>query len=188
MRKFATIVPALLAVIWLLTGLAAQAGEPVEKSGKASSDGRVIVENIAGSIIVTGWDKDEIHVEGTLGKEVEELKFKTNNNKSLIVVVYKKNIKNIREGADLVIRVPEASRLDVECVSADVTASKLNGQVNLSSISGQVEFTGWCKELKSESISGDVVVDGGADEMSLECISGSVKAKGKVADIRAESV
>ncbi len=190
MRKFATIVPALLAIIWLLTGLAAQAGEPVEKSGKASANGRVFVENIAGSITVIGWDKNEIHVEGTLGKEVKELKFKTGKKKSIISVEYKKNRRNIREGADLVIKVPKGSKLEVECVSADVEASKLTGFLDLSSISGTVEFSGWCQELDAESISGDVLIDGGADEMSIESISGSVKAqaKGKSAEISAESV
>lgn len=188
MRKFTMIVPALLALIWLLTGLGAYAGEPVEKSGKASADGRVMVENIAGSITVIGWDKNEIHVEGTLGKEVEELKFKTGKKKSIISVEYKKNLKNIREGADLVIRVPEGSRLEVDCISAQVKTSKLKGQLKLSSISGDVEFKGWCKELNAESISGQVMVDGGADEMSLESISGAIEAEGKAAEISAETV
>jgi len=182
------IVPALLAMLWLLTGLAAHAGEPVEKSGKASADGRVIVENIAGSITVIGWDKKEIHLEGTLGKEVKELKFKTGKKKSVIEVVYHKNKKTIREGADLVINIPEGSKLQVECISADVTASKLEAEVELASISGEVEFTGWCQNLELESISGDVVVDGGADEMTLESISGRVKGRGETAKINAESV
>ncbi len=188
MRKFTMIIPALLAVLWLLTGVNALAGEPVEKSGKASADGRVIVENIAGSITVIGWDKNEVHLEGTLGKEVEELKFKTSKKKTIIIVEYKKNLKNIREGADLVIKVPEGSQLDVECVSADVKTSDLTGNLDLASISGKVEFTGYCNELEAESISGDVVIDGGADEMSLESISGDVRAKGKAAEINAESV
>jgi DUF4097 and DUF4098 domain-containing protein YvlB len=188
MRKLTIIVPVLLAVLWMLTGIAAQAGEPVEESGKASADGRVYVENIAGSIKVTGWDKDEIHVEGTLGKEVEELKFKIGKKKSVIKVVYKKNLKNIREGADLVIMVPEGSTLEVDCISADVVTSKLEGSLELSSISGRVEFTGWCRDLDAESISGNVVVDGGADEMSLESISGRVEAQGEAAEIKAESV
>lgn len=188
MKKFTLIVPTLLAVLWLLTGLAAQAGQPVEKSAKASADGKVVVGNIAGSITVIGWDKNEIHIEGTLGKEVKELKFKTDKKKSVIEVIYHKNKKNIREGADLTIRVPEESRLEVECISADVVASKLLAEVELSSISGQVDFTGWCRELEAESISGDVVVDGGADEMSLESISGRVKARGKTAEVTVETV
>ena len=188
MRKLTIIVPVLLAVLWLLTGINAQAGEPVERSGQASADGRVFVENIAGSITVTGWDKDEIHVEGTLGKEVEELKFKIGKKKSIIKVVYKKNLKNIREGADLFIMVPAGSSLEVDCISADVTTSQLEGDLELSSISGRVGFTGWCKDLEAESISGNVVVEGGADEMSLESISGRIEARGDTAEIKAESV
>ncbi len=190
MRKFTMVIPALLAVLWLLAGFSAQAGETVEKSGKASATGRVVVENIAGSITVVGWDKDEIHVEGILGKEVKELKFKTDKKKSVIKVVYKKDTRNIREGADLIIKVPRKCRLEVECISAGITTSKLEGSAELNTISGEVDFEGWCGELEAETISGDVLIDGGADEISLETISGMIKAKakGKAAAIKAESV
>jgi DUF4097 and DUF4098 domain-containing protein YvlB len=188
MRKYGMIVPALLAMLWLLTGLTAQAAETVDESGSASPDGRVIVENIAGSITVIGWNKNEIHVEGTLGDDVEELRFKTGKKKSIIKVVYPRNIREINEGADLTIRVPEGSELSVECISADVVVSKLTGDVELSSISGVVEFTGWCQELEAEAISGNITIDGGADRMSLEAISGDVQASGREAAIEVDSV
>lgn len=188
MRKFAMIVPLLLAILWLLTGLNAQAAEYVDEIKDASANGRVIVDNIAGSITVIGWDKNEIHVEGTLGKEVEELKFKAGDKKAFIKVIYRKNIKTIREGADLVIRVPEGSKLEVDCISADVKVSELDGNLNLSTISGDVEFDGWCAELEAESISGAIIVDGGADEITLESISGNIKAMGDRAEIKAETV
>ncbi len=188
MRKLATIVPALLVALWLLTGFAAWAEETVDRSVKASAEGRVVVENIAGSITVIGWNKKEIHIEGTLGDEVKELKVRTEKKKTSIKVVYHKGRKNISEGADLIIKVPERSKLEVDCISAQVITSELVGELELSSISGKVEFTGWCKELEAESISGDVVVDGGADEISLESISGRIKARGNTAEIKVETV
>jgi len=188
MRRFSRILPAVLVAIWLLAGFAAQASETVDRSGKASAKGRVIVENIAGSITVVGWDKKEIKVEGELGREVKELKFKTDKKKSIIKVIYKKDLRNVREGADLTIMIPRESRLEVECVSAGISVSKLKGSAELSSISGEVDFEGWCNSLDIESISGEINIDGGAREMSLESISGEINAEGKATEIEAESV
>ncbi len=182
------IVPVMLAVLWLLIVWGAQAAQEVNESGKASADGQVVIENLAGSIKVIGWDKKEVQVEGTLSDDVEELKFKPGKKRTIIEVVYPRHSKNIRKGADLVIKVPEGSSLEVECVSADITTSKLKGELELSSISGRVEFTGWCGELELSSISGNIMVDGGADEMSLESISGLVEARGQEAEINADSV
>ncbi len=188
MKKHTLIVPALMAILWLLVGGIAQAEQKVYETKDASAHGLVIIENIAGSITVIGWDKNKIHVEGTLSDEVEELKFKTGKKKSIIEVVYPRHIRNIDEGADLVIKVPKDSQVEVECISATVTTSKLTGELELESISGEISFKGWCRELDASSISGDVRVEGGADDMSLESISGDIKAKGEEAKVEAESV
>ncbi len=188
MKKHTIIVPALMAILWLLVGGLAQAEQKVDETLEASAHGLVIIENIAGSITVVGWDKKEIHVEGTLSDEVEELKFKTGKKKSIIEVIYPKHMRNISEGADLVIHVPKDSHVDVECISAPVTTSDLTGELELKSISGEVTFEGWCRDLEASSISGDVKVNGGADEMSLESISGDVYAKGEEVRVEAESV
>ncbi len=56
------------------------AGETVERSGDASANGVVYIENMVGSIEVIGWGKKQVKLEGTLGKDVEELKFRDFNN------------------------------------------------------------------------------------------------------------
>ncbi len=177
-----------MAVLWLLVGGLAQAEQKVDETKKASAKGLVIVENIAGSITVIGWDKKEIQVKGTLGDDVEKLKFKAGKKKTIIEVVYPRHTRNIREGAHLVISIPEGSELKVECISSDITTSKLEGDLELESISGEVSFIGWCEDLSASSISGDVTVKGGAKKLSLESISGKIRAKGKKAKIKAECV
>ncbi len=188
MKRIAKATSALLLLIWVFAGLAAEASETVKQSEKASAKGRVSIENIAGTITVIGWNKKEIRVEGTLGDDVKELKFKTGKRKSVIEVIYPKHIKTINEGADLVIMVPEQSQVQVDCISADVMASKLKRDLELSSISGDIEFTGWCEELVIEAISGSVTIDGGADKISVEAISGEVQAKGKETQIEVDCV
>jgi len=184
-----TSVAGVIALLALLFGAGlALAGEPVEKSGDASANGTVYIENMVGSIKVIGWDRNEVHLEGTLGKDVEELHFDTGKKKTVIEVEYPRNARNINDGAELVIRIPRGSSLEVECVSADILVSDVEGEVELSSISGDVDFSGQCDELEAGSISGRVLVDGGARMMELETVSGDIKASGKVAHIESASV
>ena len=180
----------------LVTGLLAMAlvapvtaaDREVKESGPASATGTVMIENISGSIVVVGWDKAEISVEGTLSGDIEELKFKTGKKKTQIEVVYPKNQKNIKGEANLVINVPRGSRLEVECISAFIEVSDVTGQVDVASISGDVTVTGECEEIEAESISGNVFIEGGAPEIEISSISGKVRARGKASDIEAGTV
>ncbi|MCK9997127.1 MAG: DUF4097 family beta strand repeat protein [Candidatus Krumholzibacteria bacterium] len=180
----------------LLTGLLVMAlvapvtaaDREVKESGPAAATGTVMIENISGSIVVVGWDKAEISVEGTLSGDIEELKFKTGKKKCRIEVVYPRNKKNVKGEANLVINVPHASRLEVECISAFIEVSDVTGLVDVSSISGDVTVTGECEGIEAESISGNVFIEGGAPEIEISSISGKVKANGTASDIEAGTV
>ncbi len=175
----------------LVMGLVAPvtaADREVKESGPAAATGTVMIENISGSVVVVGWDKAEISVEGTLSGDIEELKFKTGKKKCRIEVVYPKNKKNVEGEANLVINVPHASRLEVECISAFIEVSDVTGLVDVSSISGDVTVTGECEGLEAESISGNVFIEGGAPEIEISSISGKVKARGTASDIEVGTV
>jgi DUF4097 and DUF4098 domain-containing protein YvlB len=176
------------AVACLLAAGPALAERTVDEKAAADKDGTVVVENIAGSIRIEGWNQGEVHVTGTLGKEVEELKFKAGGDKTYIKVVYPKKTKSINEGADLVIMVPAGSSLEVECVSAPITIEGVTGDIYASDISGDITVTGVCRELDAETISGDLTVDGGAAEVSVQSISGTIEAKGGKAEVEAQTV
>lgn len=172
----------------LLAACAASAGEPVQRSGEASARGTVRIENMVGSVEVIGWDRNEVSLEGTLGKDVEDLEFKTGKKKSVIKVIYPHHARNINDGADLVIRVPQGSRVSVQGVSADIKIAGIEGRVQASSVSGDIEVSGAAEILEAESISGDVTVDSGSPKMELESISGMIRVRGKTAEIDVETV
>jgi len=164
------------------------ADREVKESAPASATGTVMIENISGSIVVIGWDKAEISIEGTLSGDIEEIKFKTGKKKTRIEVVYPKNQKHIEGEANLVINIPRGSELEVECISAFIEVSKVTGLVDVSSISGDVTVTGECESIEAESISGDIFIEGGAPEIEIGSISGKVKARGTVSEVEAETV
>ncbi|MCP4572527.1 MAG: DUF4097 domain-containing protein [bacterium] len=159
-----------------------------DETRDAKANGVVYVENITGSIEVQGWEKNQVHVSGTLGNDVKEVEFKTSGKKTRIEVVYPRKIRNIDEGADLVIMVPRGSRVEVECVSAPVTVSAVEGRIYASSISGDVTVEGGEDEVQAETISGNVEVRSEATKIAVESISGRVSAKGDRAAVEASVV
>jgi hypothetical protein len=60
--------------------------EEVDRTLDAASDGRVHISNIAGSVTVNGWSRDQVEVTGELGRNVEELIFERDGDKITIKV------------------------------------------------------------------------------------------------------
>lgn len=177
---------------------------PVDERGAMPADGRVSIENIAGSVKVVGWDKAEIAVTGTLGESVERLDF-TAGERSRVEVVYKENHERagekIREmlggdrhrkgesgGADLTVNVPRGCRLEVEVVAAGVDVSGLENEVEVTAVSGDVDVRGACRRLEVASVSGNVEVDGAGSETAVETVSGNLKVRCGDADLQVETV
>lgn len=165
----------------------ALADREVSETVKAKADGVVTVENTAGAIEVVGWDRDEVKVEGTLTGDAKELVV-DGGKKTRIEVKYSRRSKNLKGGADLVIHVPEASRLDVECISAGIEVHGVTGIIDAESISGDVTIGGNCRVVEAETISGRVTIDCEARAVSATSISGLVSASGRSSEVEAETV
>jgi len=163
------------------------ADQEVSETVKAKADGVVTVENIAGSIEVVGWDRDEVKVESTLTGNAKELVVE-GGKKTRIEVKYPRHTKNLKGGAELVIHVPKDSRLDVECISASVEVHGVTGIIDAESISGDVTVGGKCREVEAETISGRITVDCETRTVSVASISGMVSASGRVSEVEAETV
>jgi len=170
-----------------LLAVPAVADEGVSKTVKAKANGLVLIENIAGSIEVIGWDRNEVKVEGTLTGDAQEVVI-DDGKKTRIQVKYPRRIKNLKGGADLVIHVPAGSRVDIECISAVIEVRDVTGAVEAESISGDVDISGDCKAVEAESISGNVLVKSSARKISAESISGRIRVFGETAKVNAESV
>ena len=170
----------------LLIPAGADAQQTVERTGRAAADGTVDIENIAGSIRVEGWDRNEVSLSGQLGRGVERVDFEGNGQNTRIRVVYPRNGRNVG-GAELVVRVPAGSRVRAEGVSADVTVQNVSGDVDASSVSGAVRVTGTSRTVKAESVSGDVTISAPTNDVRAGSVSGRVQVGGATGFIEAET-
>jgi len=163
--------------------------EEVDRTLDAASDGQVNVSNIAGSVVVNGWSRNEVEVTGTLGRNVEELIFERDGDEITIKVkVPKKGGRGI--DSDLRISAPEASSIEVSAVSADIEVSDINGVQRLQTVSGDVTTEATVSDVSAESVSGDVEIDAdkGDIETNANTVSGDVTVFRAAGTVRAESV
>src|SRR5260221_7375405 len=132
----------------LLTALLAAplgAEPPVDQRRPAALDGLVDIENMAGSIRVTGWDKAEIAVSGRLGRHASGLQFSGGPNRTRIEVEVEGNPHGVH--SDLDIKVPAGSRLRIDGFEATITVTGVTGTVKAETVNGAISLTGGAKDV-----------------------------------------
>lgn len=170
------------------------------------SDGRVSIENISGSVEITGWERNEVKVSGRLGEDVERLTFDVDGDEVRIKVVVPKG-RNRKIKSELIIRVPHQSGLEVETVSAPIIVKRVEadshrfetisgrielyntkGEIDAESVSGSIEIEDAISDIRAESISGRILIQGDAESIHAESVSGRIELHGVRRGVEAESI
>ncbi len=133
--------------------------ETVERRGPADPRGEVEIVNVAGSVRVRGWNRPEVEVRAELDSDAERLEFTTQGARTTIRVVLPRNRSNGGD-SDLVVRIPEASTLRVNTVSADQEVDGIRGAQWLTAVSGTIHSEASGDDLQVKTISGDILVTG----------------------------
>ncbi len=161
----------------------------VNETKDAAADGHVEISNIAGEVIVSGWSRSAVEVTGELGKNVEELIFERDGDRTYIKVkVPRKHGRNI--ASDLYVRVPEDSSVEIGTVSADIGVEGVSGVLRLHTVSGDVEVEDVSQDIVSESVSGDIDIAavGNEADTRVGSVSGDVTVFRAVGEIAIETV
>lgn len=162
--------------------------ERVDETRGAPADGNVEIRNVAGSITVSGWDREEVRVTGTLDRDVEELAIDRSGPRTRIEVRPPGNRGGRDVAADLEIRVPRGSDVTASGVSAPIRVRDVDGELDLKTVSGAVEAGPGPGPVRAESISGRVRVDGGRDGVRARSTSGAVSIRDVSGTVEASSV
>jgi DUF4097 and DUF4098 domain-containing protein YvlB len=177
------------AAVLSAVAMTAEAGTPVSQRLAVDPTGSVEVANTAGTVKITGWDRNEVEVTGELGEGTERLDFATEDKVTRVKVVLPNRGHNVR-GTDLVISVPAASRVAVNTVSADIWVRGVNGAQRLVSVSGDVHTEAGVQDVECRTVSGDVTVDGSAKKglLTINTVSGDAKALKVAGEVNANTV
>ena len=168
--------------------LAAWAADDIDSTHEIPGDGLVQVENLAGSVEFSTWERNEVQLRGKVGDDVEEVKIETTSNGIRIHVQNRKNQRRI-DSTHLHLKVPERASIEAESVSADLKVSGSKGDsIRLETVSGDVEISAESRKVDIASVSGDVEFDGAADRITAESVSGDVTLVGVKNEVEASTV
>jgi DUF4097 and DUF4098 domain-containing protein YvlB len=165
---------AILATLGMLSAIGTSAAQDFEKTVKAARDGSVSIENVAGEVIVTGWDRDEVEVKATVGGRVEAVEVEVDEEGDVEIEVDVPDRMRGGYEADLTIRVPKGARLSVETVSAGIRVTDVAGLLELASVSGGIDVEADARSLEAVTVSGAIDVRGKFDRVEAESVSGQI--------------
>jgi DUF4097 and DUF4098 domain-containing protein YvlB len=180
-----------------VTGLAAALAassaqaEPIDRTIVSDPQGELEVNNLAGSIEITGWDRNEVHVTGELQDEAERLDVEKEENRIVVRVVLPQDSgRGFWRGSELHISAPRGVSVEASSVSADIRVRAIEGEQRLQSVSGNVETRAFERELRLKSVSGNVTVHGDDTRARTQAsvVSGNISIDGVGDDVEAQSI
>ena len=179
-----------LLVAVLATPAQAKEDRDVNQRVPADANGEVVVNNVTGSVTVEAWDKAEVEVTGTIDADVRRLDIGREGNRVAIKVVLPGEGARRDSDADLTIRVPRASSLDVTTASADIAVRDVAGALRLKSVSGEIEARGVAQDGEFKSVSGDIRVVAAAApaRVTAYSVSGSLVVDDLSGELEATTV
>jgi DUF4097 and DUF4098 domain-containing protein YvlB len=163
----------------LLLSLAAAAAcnaadREFEQKVAASPRGSVRISNVSGTVSVSGWDRAEVEVKARLYGNVQRVDVFSDDGRVTIKVIVPRS--GMRSGqAELEVRVPNASDLDVSAVSADVETQRLTGPQRITTVSGEIRAD-FSKDFEGKTVSGDMRLKGDSKggDVRVSSVSGDI--------------
>jgi len=167
------------ALLLAATPLAAQ--RKINEQFAALPDGHVRVQLLAGSVRVTGWDRDSIVVRGAV-VETGEGTFQLHRDKTGIKVSLWDPTAMKVPPSQLELFVPARSNLAIKTATASVVVSGITGGVDVGTSTGTIEVSGNPREVIAESLTGAVTTDVRSRVARVRTATGSVTMRGAVTD------
>ncbi len=177
----------LLVLLGCACAFAAHAGVTVDEHRPLVATGRVYVNNIAGTVVVNSWDKNEVYLRGQLGDEADSIDIGGGSDNLSIVVKMPKKSHNSGE-SDLTLTVPSGARVELETVSADVSAQDLRGPVKVNTVSGTALLQLSSPDVSVQSVSGDITLRGPSRMTFAKSVSGDMHLAGMQGKLVVETV
>jgi DUF4097 and DUF4098 domain-containing protein YvlB len=178
----------LICALSLVAVLPVLGAQTVDETRRVDRDAAITIKTLAGSVTVTGWNRQEVKVTGTLDDQAEELVITGDSKQLSIEVKYPERVKNLKDGSHLTIQVPSQGSVDVGTVSATIAIDKVEGSLEARSVSGAVTLRGKPSAVRAETVSGKLDLDAATDRARLSCVSGTITVAGVRRDLSCRAV
>lgn len=176
-----------LLVIAVTVSAAGTRGTEFERTLAAQRNGEVEVRNLAGSVQVRGWDREEVAIVARLD-DGQDLDVQSRSGR-IVIEVRQPGQRRARE-AELELRVPRSSRLRVSGVSADLEVDAVVGALDLKTVSGDVGVQAFGTDLEVGTVNGRIraVGSGQAGRMMASTVNGAILIEAAAGQIEVSTV
>lgn len=196
-----------------LFSVIAWAGERVDQTIAAASDGYVEIEHLNGYAKIVGWDRSDVRVTGELGERTDEFVFERSGNEVTIEVKVKRQSGRWGgwgdgDGDNLEIFVPMKSKVSYTSTNANVdimdigggaSVETVNGNIDAETIAGRVTLSSVNGDIKSKNLSADKLVietvngdisdrDSSAERANYDSVNGDVNVQSNLPNLHIETV
>jgi hypothetical protein len=175
----------ILAVIATLTCVASlDAQVPVRRGVRVNRDVGMKISVPAGSLRIIAWERDSLHVEGTIGKG-SQLYFGGAGSGAKFGVEEPLDGR-VAPAAQLTAWVPRGANVSVRTISASIEASDVAGW--FTTVSGNIRVSGTASDVQCEAIDGSIDINVIAPHVRARTGGGTVTVAGRVDDLIASTV
>jgi DUF4097 and DUF4098 domain-containing protein YvlB len=138
---------------------AAAVSESFGQTVSLSANGSVELSNVNGSIEVTGWDRDEVHIDAvkkasTIAK-LEEIEIEVDATADRVSIETDLP-RNGNASVSYRISAPQGARLDVDTVNGSVRVAGVRGDVEAQSVNGSIDADGLAASTSIKTVNGSV--------------------------------
>ncbi len=127
--RFAWIVDVTLTAALVAFTTPALADKNIHEMREAAEKCEVSIVNSSGLVTVTGWNREEVYVAGSLGEGVERLDISGDSKRMEIKVVEPVDTIEVEE-THLLVNMPEAGSVEVSTAGAEIKVDKVKGRID----------------------------------------------------------
>ncbi len=157
----------------------------VDKGMKFEKTASFRIYTLAGTVRVIGWNRDSLHVRGSIPKGDEFHMGGSSNGAKMFV-----ENADERNPRDAIIEVfaPARSKIWIKTASGSVTVTAFLGSLDIYTVSGAITVTGDPADVNAEAIDGDIRLSGAPGFVRAKSASGRVEFTGKADDATLSTV
>jgi len=147
---------------------------------------RLALESFRGEVVVRTWDRDQIQIEADhpSSRFVEV----DHHGSTVSIEVEADRGMGLSGSVDFRLTVPVGMDLSIEGMAVEVDIQGTEGEVDVSTIHGNITLVGGRGAITVESVNGEVVVEGAQGEIEVTGIAGGITMRDCEGDIVASAV
>lgn len=171
----------------------ALAATPIDETLDASSAELLSINNLAGTVSVTGTNRDVVEVSGSLSDDADGLDVRRDGNRIIVHVLMPEQRGRGRgrlEDTTLEIRAPRSMNIVANTVSAGITVEEIEGEQQLTTVSGSIDTSQYGEEVQAKTVSGRIRVNGldGPSRAEVSSVSGGVQLDTVSGELTAQTI